>query len=394
MTAYTASPKTPLQADDLQQILRHYSLRLRDFAAIPQGTINSNYSVHTDEGQLFLRVCEGRSLADAGFEASLIWHLGTRGLPTPALWRTRSGSPFVMFRWAKPVMLFSWVPGHQRSDDEIDESYAFHIGELLAQLHLCTVDFRQPHVGIYTQRHIQERLFRLQQDARSQAAVGSVLSSLQRELQILTRSRLPALPRGIAHGDLFPDNLLFPRKPPRHRLGSGITPKEQSGFILDLEQAATQPFVYDLAVSLLACCAPAPPLSEHTATASDDAADAIPPVPSSAEDPGTAPAANTASAASDDGRIGPLRLTTARAMVAGYQSVRALSADEWQGLYWELRFAAVRFTVTRLTDVHRYGTATPRGVAPGKDFRDFLWRLHHLIATDADQLSAHLRQPF
>ena len=81
-------------------------------------------------------------------------------------------------------------------------------------------------------------------------------------------------------------------------------------------------------------------------------------------------------------------------MVAGYQSVRALSDDEWQGLYWELRFAAVRFTVTRLTDVHRYGTATPRGVAPGKDFRDFLWRLHHLIATDADQLSAHLRQPF
>lgn len=389
MSRHVSPPKTPLDADALQAILRHYSLRLRDFAAIPQGTINSNYRVITDEGPLFLRVCEGKSLADATFESSLIWHLGTRGLRTPPLWRTRSGSPFVPFRPGQPVMMFSWVDGHQRADAELDESYAFHIGELLARLHLSTADLRHGHVGIYTQRHIAERLGRLQRDAQAQAALGPVLASLSRELEFLSRARSTTLPRGIGHSDLFPDNMLFPCKPPRHRLGSATTPPEQSGWVLDLEQAATAPRIYDLAVTLLACCAPAPELAPQTATASDDPARDADPSPAATPDP----SADVASDA-DRGRIGPLVSGTARALVAGYQSLRALSADEWLGLYAELRFAAVRFTVTRLTDVHRYGTPTPRPTVAGKDFREFLWRLHRLIATPAEQLSAHLRQTF
>jgi len=387
MNTFVSPPKTRLGADELQAILRQYSLRLRDFAAIPQGTINSNYCVHSDEGTLFLRVCEGKSLADAAFESSLIWHLGTRGLRTPPLWRTRSGSPFVPFRPGQPVMLFSWVDGRQLTDAELDESYAFHIGELLAQLHLSTADLRHGHVGIYTPRHIADRLQRMQNNALAQAAVGSVLTSIAGELDWLSRTRLRTLPRGIGHSDLFPDNLLFPQKPPRHRLGSTSTPPQHSGWVLDLEQAATVPLIYDLAVSLLACCAPVPKLAIQTATDHDH------------DEPPEEPAAATlstsdAAAASDSSRIGPLQSRTARALVAGYQSLRALSSEEWRGLYAELRFAAVRFTITRLTDVHRYGSVSPISVVAGKDFREFLWRLHRLIATSDEQLCAHLQQPF
>lgn len=382
MSRHVSPPKTLLAADDLRGILRQYSLRLRDFTAIPQGTINSNYCVQSDEGPLFLRVCEGKSLADVAFESSLIWHLGSRGLRTPPLWRTRSGSPFVPFRPGQPAMLFSWIEGRQLTDVEIDETYAFHIGELLAKLHLATDDLRHDHVGIYTSRHLVQRLQHMRQDAQAHAAVGPVLTSLADELQWLGRMRLTTLPRGIGHSDLFPDNLLFPSKPLRRNAGNAQTPAEHSGWVLDLEQAATVPRIYDLAVSLLACCAPVPELAMQTSTAPE-------------LDPSDAPRASEPPAdASDVERVGPLCAHTARALVAGYQSLRALSPEEWLGLYAELRFAALRFTVTRLTDVHRYGSPQPRAVVAGKDFREFLWRLHRLIATPAEQLCAHLRQPF
>lgn len=394
MAPFFASQKTQLDAEELAAILRHYSLSLRDFAAIPQGTINSNYRVVTDEGPLFLRVCEGKSLADAAFETSLIWHLGSRGLPTPGLWRTRSGSAFVPARSGKPVMLFSWVAGRQLADTDIDAAHAYHIGELLAELHLSAADIRREHAGIYTLRHIGERLRQLRADAVAAAELGPILASLHSEVELLSRLRQRDLPRGIGHNDLFPDNLLFSRRLPRYRPGRSSRPRAASGWVLDLEQAATLPYVYDLAVVLLACCAPAPALAPQTGTPlpdtnvdangdTDPQADAQ---PSSAPEPEDSP--------EDAGRLGPLRADTARALITGYQSLRALSPTEWQGLYAELRFAALRFTVTRLTDVHRYGTATPRSHVEGKDFREFLWRLHRLIATDRDQLSAHLRQPF
>lgn len=383
MAAYVASPKTQLSPDELRAILRHYSLSLQDFAPIPQGTINSNYRVVTEEGPLFLRVCEGKSLADAAFETSLIWHLGSRGLRTPALWRTRSGGAFVPFRPGKPVMLFSWVSGRQYPDAEIDAAHAFHIGELLAELHLAAGEIRREHAGIYTLRHISERLAHLRADAIAQAELGPILASLQSEAELLSRLRQRDLPRGIGHNDLFPDNLLFARRLPRYRPGSTGRTNPGSGWVLDLEQAATLPYVYDLAVALLASCAPAPTLAPHTATT--QSGDDSPPSPDDAPEPDDD---------ADTTRVGPLRADTARALITGYQSLRALSPAEWLGLYPELRYAALRFTVTRLTDVHRYGTASPRAHVEGKDFREFLWRLHRLIATDREQLSAHLRQPF
>lgn len=382
MAAFVASPKTQLSTEDAAAILRHYRLSLRQLHAIPQGTINSNYQVITDAGPLFLRVCEGKSWADAAFESALIWHLGSRGLRTPALWRTRSGSAFVPFRRGQPVMLFSWVSGRQVADSAIDTAHAFHIGELLAELHLAAADIRREHAGIYTLRHIGERLAGLRTDATAQAELGPVLQSLRSEIELLSRLRVRDLPRGIGHNDLFPDNLLFTRRLPRHRPGTTARTPVGSGFILDLEQAATLPYVYDLAVALLACCAPAPTLAPQTATPVPDA--------NGDEHPATEPAADR----DDTARIGPLCADTARALVAGYQSLRALSPSEWQGLYPELRFAALRFTVTRLTDVHGYGRPAPRPHVEGKDFREFLWRLHRLIATDREQLCAHLRQPF
>lgn len=363
--------KTALSGEQAREILRHYNLKLRGHWPLLRGTINSNYVVDTDAGPLFLRINEGKKPVDVAFEAALIWHLGTRGLPTPALWRTRTGGPTVPLPVPpgepfRPVMLMSWIEGSERTDEELKENEAHLVGELLAKLHLAAAGFVGQRAGIYTLRRIAQRLERVRTDARAQAELGPVLDELSTEAERLVTARSGMLPQGIGHGDLFPDNFLF-------------TDTKDGGCILDLEQAATMPYVYDLAVALLSFCAPTLAVGE----------------------------------APDESRLGPFRRQTARALFAGYQAFRALGTVERKGLYEELRYAALRFTVTRLTDVHGYGRkvdATPAapstadssdaattkdsrprflrkaGPRHSKDYRDFLWRLRSLAAVDGDAL--------
>lgn len=375
--------KTDLSDDQAQQILRHYNLRLKQRWPLRRGTINSNYLVQTDAGPLFLRINEGKNAEDAAFEAALIWHLGSRGVRTPALWRTRCGAAYVPLPGpgapAPPVMLLNFVPGNECTDGEITAADAQKVGVLLAELHLGAADLGKHRTGIYTLTHIEKRISTLQADARARAELGPVLEELRLEAARLQTARQRDLPTGIGHGDLFPDNLLFAkgRARPASFWGQG------GGWILDLEQAATISYAYDLAVSLLAFCAPVPPNP-------------------------------------DEPRLGPLRPDAARALLAGYQTLRLLSPAEWSGLYEELRYAALRFTVTRLTDVAGYGQvqshravnfaerqaeAQPKvqmaeELPPffqhrpihSKDYRDFLWRLRALSTVDGAVLKDALCQ--
>jgi homoserine kinase type II len=125
-----------------------------------------------------------------------------------------------------------------------------------------------------------------------------------------------ALPAGVVHGDLFPDNVLFDG--------------ERLVALLDFEQASDGAFAYDLAVSLCAWCY---------------ADDFVP--------------------------------ERARALRAGYEEVRPLEPAERELLWVEARAAATRFTVTRLTDVYLNAAATPL-VRATKDFRRYHARLRRL----------------
>lgn len=344
------APRTTLGLEEVRELLRAYGLRALGLMPIPRGTINSNYRVDTEAGPLFLRVCEGKTEREVRYEADLLWHLNTAGLPTPALWRTRRGEPFVLLRHSppgdgpgKPVMLMRWAEGEELSEAAIGAAEAHAVGVLLARLHRTGAGFRQRREGIYTQEHIRARVRRLHLDPR---VPDGTVEYLQRELLHLERARRRDLPAGLGHNDLFPDNVFFaPRRwPSRTR---------QVAWLLDLEQAATLPHAYDLAVALLSFCA--------------------------------APGAGGPPDAPE--RLGPFRRPLLQALLAGYQSLRPLSEAERRGLHDEARFAALRFTVTRLTDVH----LGPPGLAgAGKDYREFLRRLEALCALPADAFYAAL----
>lgn len=419
-------PRTLITDEEAAHILRPYGLRLRQLRPLFRGTINSNYHVETDAGPAFLRVCEGKTEADLRFEARLIWHLTSHGLCTPPLWYAHNRDPFVKLTregsLPQRAMLFEWIDGVECLDSEVDGARAHAVGQLLGQLHLCAASLQAEHApglppgapahreSIYALPLIRKRLVAMQLQPRVRARLGAVLDELMAEATRLLSTRGRGLPSGLGHNDLFPDNLLFPRR--RRRRSRPAPAGVSEGWVLDLEQAATTPYVYDVAVSLLSFCAPAPlwPPLAAAPESPEGAGQTEPQTPAP-------PAAGAPNASVDTApRLGPLRREPARALLDGYQSMRVLSEAEWGALHAELRVAAVRFTTTRLTDIHLRGASSgpagaagageapaggPAGslnrdtaaVAPShsKDFRDFLWRLRRLKEVSADELLAELR---
>jgi homoserine kinase type II len=299
-----------LTAADVVEVLAGYGLTgYRRHRAIAAGTINTNVAIELDGGVYFLRVNEGKARADVEREAAVVEHLTARGIPTPPLLRAGSGEPWLTWRGLH-LSLFPWRPGRVLTRPEVGPAHARQAGAALAALHLAGEDFPDHRPGRYEPDEIARRFTVIA--AAGDPTLAGAVAELGPALDRLARARRPELPLGLIHGDLFIDNVLYD--------GDALVA------LLDFEQASWGRLAYDLAVSLLAF-----------GFGADD-----------------------------------FRPEVTRAFLEGYVQRRTPTAEERDGFADELRFAACRFAVTRITDVYMRRNA---GAPPGKDFRRYLQRL-------------------
>jgi homoserine kinase type II len=305
---------TRLDDEDVRALADAFGLgEVSGWGEIPAGTINSNHWVEAGGRRWFLRVNEGKSETDVRYEAELVAELAARGVATPRP-VTAAGQPLIRRRdrW---ISVFPWVEGGQRGLGEVRPGDARAVGAGLARLHRAGAGLadRFAKEGIYTTAHIAARVDELAADPRAAADpdLRLAVADAGEELAWLAEraGERARAPRGVIHGDLFRDNVLF----------AG----DQLVALLDFEQASLGAWVYDLAVAANAWCWVDDVVPELCA-----------------------------------------------ALFAGYQEVRPLEPVERSLLPVELRAAAVRFTVTRITDVY-----LPGADLPGKDFRRYLARL-------------------
>ena len=317
------------QLDHWGRVLAPLNLRPTAVKRVDKGTISVNYRVESDGGPLFVKVLRGKRAVDLDYEGALLWHLGGHRFPTPQPLRTSQGRPYLV-DGPRLVCAFPWQVGEELDGERITAAHAGRVGELLGRLHLAAAGFRGQRLGIYTFDRIAARIegFRARAaDLADLAELAPVLPILDEEVAWLRghQRSLGSLPAGTIHGDVFPDNLLW--------VGDRIVA------LLDFEQASRGRYTYDLAVALLAFC----------------------------------------------WRQGTLVDGLAWSLVSGYQRVRPLSPAERDALWTEGRLAALRFTVTRITDVLLPSLPPDnKPPMPGKDFRDFLARLMTLRARGSD----------
>ena len=164
------------------------------------GWCNSNYALSLEDGRkLVLKIWDGRTLEEVEHLLKVTSYLSDNGVPTPSpiafddggLMRIRDGLawtllPFVEGEWLEPT------PSSLRS-----------LGRAQARLHEVEApDFLG---GDFSMGHkLFEEMFSI---ADESGEWTDFLTMLKSESDAL-RERIGDLPRGVIHGDLFPDNVI------------------------------------------------------------------------------------------------------------------------------------------------------------------------------------------
>jgi homoserine kinase type II len=274
--------------------------------------------------RVFLRLYEERDLDGAGRETAMLERLAGAGVPTPPPLRRTDGRLVSVVR-GKPAALFPWRDGQMRCQAAVTETDASRVGEALARVHEAGRD-EPAEAGRFRFEDLAVRVARI--EASGDPHFSPMAPALRDALKKAHVAREPGLPGGLTHGDLFRDNVLWDD---RGRVAA----------LLDFESACAGTYAYDLMVTVLSWCF----------------GDDLDPV-------------------------------LAASMREGYERVRVLTEPERRGIAAEATFAALRFTVTRITDyAMRTGSAGPRVV---KDWNRFMRRLQKLEALGPDGLRTML----
>ncbi|HLK24569.1 MAG TPA: homoserine kinase [Caulobacteraceae bacterium] len=286
---------TDITDTELAEFLAGYDIgEALVFKGIAEGVENSNFLLETTAGRFFLTVYERRVKADdLPFFLGLMLWLAEHGFPSARPIADRGGELLGRLR-GKPAAITEFVQG--LSVRRPDAGLCREAGAGMAWLHQAGQGYgghRVNDLGMPAWRSFAERL-----TEEAEALKPGLARTVAEDLDAIERAWPSTLPAGVIHADLFPDNVFFRNG----RFAAAI----------DFYFACNDLLAYDLGVGLNAWCF------------------------------------------EPDGAF---NVTSARAMVAGYEQRRPLSREEREALPVLAWGAAMRFFLTRLADWR----ATPEG---------------------------------
>lgn len=311
---------TEISGEQLAEFVARYDIgTVLSFKGIAEGVENSNFLLVTERGPYILTLYEKRvDPKDLPFFLGLMNHLAAKGERCPTAVADRNGDTLGTLA-GKPAAIITFLQGIWVRRPRREHCAA--VGRAMARLHLAAADFtmrRDNALSLTGWIMLADTL--IPEADRVAKGLGDEIAG---EVAFLREHWPTALPSGVIHADLFPDNVFF--------LG-----EELSGLI-DFYFACNDMLAYDIAICLNAWCFEL-----------DQA----------------------------------LNVTKAKALLDGYRQVRPLEATEIDMLPVLCRGAALRFLLTRLND----WLSVPEGalVTP-KDPLEYLAKLrfHRLAETAA-----------
>ena len=301
---------TEIDEPQLAAFLRDYDIGDPvECQGIAEGVENSNYRLTTTAGSYILTIYEKRvDPAELPFFLGLMSHLAAAGVPCPVPVRARDGSASrkIAGKSAAVVTLLhgTW-PRRPRP------AHCQALGTAMAEMHLAGAGFagRRPNrLGLAG----WQALFKACR-ARADEVAPGLAAEIAAEIAVLESQWPTALPQGVIHADLFPDNVFYER--------------DRLTGLIDFYFACNDWFAYEIAICLNAWCF------------------------------------------EPDGSF---NITKARVLLQAYRAVRPFSEAEVASLPLLARGAALRFLLTRLyARLHRVEGALVRP----KDPLEYLHRL-------------------
>lgn len=192
---------TVVDRGQIERLVREYNAgEVIDFTGIDDGIENTNYFVDTVRGRFVLTVIEQLSAVEMPFFNELTACLARHGIPCPSALPREDGAACGQIQ-GKPAILVNRLPGASVMHPGVDGCRA--VGALLARMHAAT----------RTLSTIRDDVFGLPWMTQLSADLLPHLPLPQARLladeldfQMRVRNNYE---KGIIHGDLFRDNVLF-----------------------------------------------------------------------------------------------------------------------------------------------------------------------------------------
>ncbi len=220
---------TRLNAVELETILAPYHIEVKSFAPVVGGNANSNYRIHGSDGEYMLTIMEEKSLPEVQKLATLIQWLGEHRFLTPPVYPTATGEMVTQYA-GKPVMVKKWIYGDVH--EELNADKLRQIGSAMARLHqIPAPDYlaKLPPYG--------DEFFSIVIGYGKDAMFESWLDD---RLRFFKENVPGKLPRGLIHGDVFFDNVLFEN--------------DQIKAIIDFEEVRNYYLISDLGMGVIGLC--------------------------------------------------------------------------------------------------------------------------------------------
>jgi len=302
---------TALSKKDITKIADEFALgELSSFTGIRNGSVNPHYLSETKRGRYFAKIDEVKSELEVKQELDLLFHLRKQGFPCVQPLKSKTGRYYLEFE-GKCLTVSRYVDGVELPVESLSGAHLAAVGHALANLHLIGRSFKK---GI-DNRFGFNRIAAIYREARRQlpSHLKNIIRVLDDDFSYLENYLDNNLPKGIIHGDLFSDNLKFK--------GNRLVG------VIDFEAACRGKLIYDLATAVNALCF----VRDR------------------------------------------YKIERFEALISGYESLRPLSLPEWDSFPNELRFSALRFTITRIKDFYLRKSDDSQRVY--KDFKEFYDRL-------------------
>lgn len=276
---------TKLSPQIIQSIADEYDLKIVESYSLKGGSGNSSFVLRDNHSSYVLTVCDDKNLKEISKMGELLLFLESHNLPCSRLVLTSNNdrmSTLKISNKIKPVMLKRHIEGHVIK--ELDETMLFQIGSEVARLNKIPSPDYLPISHPYG-LELFSSVIGLNIDIEYE-------SWLSKEMIYLKRHIISGLPKGLIHGDLFYDNILF--------TSSSNNSIAFKAFI-DFEEACNYYLVFELGMGILGCC-----IKSNT-----------------------------------------IDLDKARAFVRGYQRERPLADQEKENLQLFIQYAAVALSYWR-----------------------------------------------
>ncbi len=279
---------TEVSDEELTTFIESYDLgQLLSFKGIAEGVENTNYFIHTDIGTYILTLYEKRvNEEDLPFFLDLMTFMAENGINCPLPVEDKKGKALRTLS-GRPAALITFLEGIWIRRPKTEHCEA--LGEVLAKFHIAGQKFQGRLTNSLTLqdwRPLYEKFEHQADDVKH-----GLQKLISNELDFLEKNWPQDLPKGIIHGDLFPDNVFF--------IG-----KEVSGLI-DFYFSCHDILCYDLAICLNAWC------FEQDIS---------------------------------------FNITKARALLKSYNKIRTIEEHELKALPIIARGASLRFLLTRVYD--------------------------------------------